>query len=171
MFSRLGRPAGHGRSLGPRRLLAHASAPCVAAITTVISVLAALLMSWVLCRTAIQGKSVFAVLLTVPMLVPSLAHGMSLVYLLGVERYSRTCCMDRGPSMGSGRVMGSFLLLVPAGLSHDRRRDALRGCNALPGSGRPGHSQAQSVRPHHASLLRKPLISAAFATFALVITD
>ena len=55
----------------------------VALAATAISVPLALVMSWVLCRTNIRGKGVVAVVMTLPMLIPSLAHGMGLVFLLG----------------------------------------------------------------------------------------
>ena len=120
MFSRLADPQVREVFGTPAFASACVNSLVVAAITTVISVLAALLMSWVLCRTAIQGKSVFAVLLTVPMLVPSLAHGMSLVYLLGVERDTHEPAAWIVVHLWvSGHCDGVVSLLVPAGLSHD----------------------------------------------------
>jgi len=144
----------------------------VAAATTVVSVLAALLMSWVLCRTTIHGKGVFAVLLTVPMLVPSLAHGMSLVYLLGSNGILTNLLHGSWSIYGvPGIVLGSFLYSFPPAFL--MIYDVMRYEDATPYQaadvlGIPRPSQFAHIT---LPFLRKPLISAAFATFALVITD
>ncbi len=53
------------------------------AISTVISVSAAFLLAYCLNRTNIRFKSVWSVLFTIPMLIPSISHGMGLVLLFG----------------------------------------------------------------------------------------
>lgn len=172
MFSRLADPQVREVFGTPAFASACVNSLVVAAITTVVSVLAALLMSWVLCRTAIQGKSVFAVLLTVPMLVPSLAHGMSLVYLLGSNGILTNLLHGSWSIYGfPGIVMGSFLYSFPPAFL--MIYDVMRYEDATPYQaadvlGIPKPSQFAHIT---LPFLRKPLISAAFATFALVITD
>ena len=144
----------------------------VASVTTILSVSAALLMAWALCRTAVRGKGAFAVLLTVPMLVPSLAHGMSLVYLLGSNGILTNLLHGSWSIYGfPGIVMGSFLYSFPPAFL--MIYDVMRYEDATPYQaadvlGIPKRSQfARITLP----FLRKPLVSAVFATFALVITD
>ena len=52
-------------------------------ISTVISVGLAWLLAWCVNRTNIRFKAVFSVLFTLPMLIPSISHGMGLVLLFG----------------------------------------------------------------------------------------
>ena len=50
---------------------------------TVISVVLAFVLAYVINRTNVRFKSVWMVLFTVPMLIPSISHGMGLVLLFG----------------------------------------------------------------------------------------
>jgi len=83
-------------------------------IATVISVVLAFLLAYVLNRTRVRFQSVWVVLFTIPMLIPSISHGMGLVLLFGdnglltnllglqIELYSYC-----------GIVMGSVLYSFP----------------------------------------------------------
>ena len=50
---------------------------------TVFSIVLAMLLAWCVARSKVKHKNMLAVLLTVPMLIPSISHGMGLVILLG----------------------------------------------------------------------------------------
>ncbi len=114
MFSRLADPEVRMAFGTQAFVTACENSLAVASVTTILSVSAALLMAWVLCRTAVCGKGAFAVLLTVPMLVPSLAHGMSLVYLLGSNGILTNLLHGSWSIYGfPGIVMGSFLYSFP----------------------------------------------------------
>ena len=52
-------------------------------MATVISVTISFLLAWIINRSRIRFKSVFIVLFTIPMLIPSISHGMGLVLLFG----------------------------------------------------------------------------------------
>ena len=52
-------------------------------LATVVSVVLSFLLAFLLNRSRIRFKSVFVVLFTLPMLIPSISHGMGLVLLLG----------------------------------------------------------------------------------------
>ena len=52
-------------------------------IATVLSVTLAFLLAFGICRSNIRFKSVWVVLFTIPMLIPSISHGMGLVLLFG----------------------------------------------------------------------------------------
>ena len=144
----------------------------VALAATAISVPLALVMSWVLCRTNIRGKGVVAVVMTLPMLIPSLAHGMGLVFLLGSNGVF-TNLFGLGFSIYGfwGIVLGSVLYSFPSAflLIYDvMKYEDASAYEAARVLGIPKINQFTSITLPY---LRKPLISAAFATFTLVVTD
>jgi len=55
-------------------------------IATAISVILALILAFCIVRTGIKGKGVWNVILTLPMLIPSISHGMGLIILFGGRR-------------------------------------------------------------------------------------
>lgn len=144
----------------------------VALVSTFISLLLALLMSWVLCRTKIRGKGFIAVVLTLPMLIPSLAHGMGLVFLLGSNGILTNLFGLEFSIYGFwGIVAGSVLYSFPSAflLIYDvlKYEDA-SAYEAARILGIPKFNQFMRITLPY---LRKPLISAVFATFTLVVTD
>ena len=52
-------------------------------LATVISVAVSFGLAWIINRSRIRFKSVFIVLFTIPMLIPSISHGMGLVLQIG----------------------------------------------------------------------------------------
>ena len=52
-------------------------------ISTIISVLIAYVLAFCVYRTQIKHKTIITVLLTLPMLIPSVSHGMGLILLFG----------------------------------------------------------------------------------------
>lgn len=52
-------------------------------MATAVSVVLAFFLAYCLCRSRIRYKSIWVVLFTIPMLIPSISHGMGLVLLLG----------------------------------------------------------------------------------------
>ncbi|MEG0323886.1 MAG: ABC transporter permease subunit, partial [Raoultibacter sp.] len=144
----------------------------VALTSTVISLTLALVMAWVLCRTNIRGKGVVAVVMTLPMLIPSLAHGMGLVFLLGSNGILTNLFGLNFSLYGFwGIVLGSVLYSFPSAflLVHDvlKYEDA-SAYEAADILGIPKLNQFFRITLPY---LRKPLISAVFATFTLVVTD
>lgn len=144
----------------------------IALVTTVISLTIALASSWVLCRTNIKGKGAFAVLMTLPMLIPSLGLGMGLVFLLGSNGILTNLFGLSGSIYGFwGIVVGATLYSFPSAflLIYDvlRNEDA-SSYEAADVLGIPKIRQFSGITLPY---LKKPLISAAFATFTLVVTD
>ncbi|MEG0621042.1 MAG: ABC transporter permease subunit, partial [Raoultibacter sp.] len=144
----------------------------VALVSTAVSLVLALSMSWVLCRTNIKGKGVLGILMTLPMLIPSLAHGMGLVFLLGANGILTNLLGLDFPLYGFwGIVLGSVLYSFPSAflLVHDvlKYEDA-SPYEAADILGVPKVSQFLHITLPY---LRKPLIAAVFATFTLVVTD
>ena len=81
---------------------------------TAISVTLSFGLAWLLNRSNIRFKSVFVVLFTVPMLIPSISHGMGLVLLLG-DNGLLTRLLGLGGSLYGypGIVLGSVLYSFP----------------------------------------------------------
>ena len=52
-------------------------------VTTIVSVSIALLLAWCVNRSNIRHKGVWSVIFTLPMLIPSISHGMGLTLLFG----------------------------------------------------------------------------------------
>ncbi len=92
---------------------------------TVISVLLSFLLAFAMKRSSIPGKGIFLVILTLPMLIPSISHGMGLVLLLGDNGILTSLL---GKNMGlygyKGIIIGSVLYSFPAAflLFHDAFR-------------------------------------------------
>lgn len=174
MFVRLASPEAREVFGTSQFASACANSVLVSLAATVVSLALALLMSWVLCRTNIKGKGVLAVVLTLPMLIPSLAHGMGLVFLLGSNGIlTNLLGLDASFSIYGfgGIVAGSVLYSFPSAflLLYDvlKYEDA-SAYEAADILGIPKRSQFFRISLPY---LRKPLISAVFATFTLVVTD
>lgn len=144
----------------------------IAFLTMLLTVFVALLASWVLCRTRVRLKGVFAAIMTLPMLVPSLALGMSLVFLLGSNGIiTNALGIDLSIYGYNGIIVGEFLYSFPPAFL--LIYDVMRNEDAAPYEaaailGIPKLNQFTGITLPY---LKKPLISALFATFTLVITD
>ena len=144
----------------------------ISLIAMLLSLALALTISWVFCRTAIRGKGAFAVIMTLPMLLPSLAIGMGLVFLLGSNGIlTNLPGLDNSIYGYWGIVVGGVLYSFPSAFL--LVYDVLKNEDASPYEaadvlGIPKWNQFTGITLPY---LRKPLISAAFATFTLVVTD
>ncbi len=172
MFSQLASP-GASEVFGTEQFkVACLNSVGVSLTSTVISLALALAMSWVLCRTNIRAKGAIAVVMTLPMLIPSLALGMGLVFLLGSNGIvTNALGLDFSLYGFWGIVMGSVLYSFPSAFL--LLYDVLKYEDASPYEaadvlGIPKINQFLSITLPY---LRKPLISAVFATFTLVVTD
>lgn len=175
MFARLASPGAWEVFSTPQFAAACINSVTVSLVATAISLLLALLMSWVLCRTRIKGKGLLAVVMTLPMLIPSLAHGMGLVFLLGSNGIITNLLGLGGGNFSiygfGGIVAGSVLYSFPSAflLLYDvMRYEDASPYEAADILGIPKWSQFLNITLPY---LRKPLVSAVFATFTLVVTD
>lgn len=81
---------------------------------TVISVLLSFTLAWMLNRSNVRFKSVLLVLFTIPMLIPSISHGMGLVQLFGDNGLiTNLIGWNIGLYGYKGIVMGSVLYSMP----------------------------------------------------------
>ena len=81
---------------------------------TVISVTLSFFLAWLLNRSNIRFKSIFVVLFTIPMLIPSISHGMGLVLLFGDNGLiTNLLGINIGLYGYPGIIMGSVLYSFP----------------------------------------------------------
>ncbi len=143
----------------------------VALATTVITVLLAFWFAYALHRTCMPLKGLFRTIAMVPILVPSLLAGLSLVYLFGNQGLLKGLLFGSSIYGAPGIIVGSVfftfphaLLIISTALSISDARlfEAARVLRATP------------TRTFFTVTLpgaRYGLISAAFVVFTLTITD
>jgi len=144
----------------------------IAGTTTLISVPLGLLMAFAIQRTAIKMKTFWTVVLTLPMLIPSISHGMSLIVLFGTNGVLRNLFQIESTIYGfTGIIAGSVLYSYPVVFL--MFNDVLKYQDSSPYEA----AQVLGIPKFHTHMaitlpyLTKPLISAVFTVFSLVATD
>lgn len=142
----------------------------ITTISTIISILIAYLLAYSLNRTKIKRRAVLKLLITIPMLIPSISHGLGLINLFGTNGLiSRKFGFSViGPV---GIIIGSVLYSFPiAFLMFD---DGFKYVdNNLYDSARIlGLNKWQTFRKVTLCYMKKPLLSALFAVFTMIFTD
>lgn len=137
-----------------------------------LSLLVAVVAASLLVRLKTKYQVIFAFLLTWPMLLPSLSHGMGLIILFGNNSwFARVLNLDIHIYGFFGILMGSLLYALPVGFLmifdilkyEDRTKYA-----AAEILGIPKYSQFICLEFPY---LKKPLIGVFFALFCLIMTD
>lgn len=144
----------------------------ISCITTFISVNLGLALALSLQRTQIKCKSLLAILLTLPMLVPSISHGMSLTVLFGTNGIISKLLNLEGTIYGFfGIIIGSVLYSYPVAFL--MFNDVLKYQDSTPYEaatilGIPKSNITLNITMPY---LKKPLIATIFSVFTMVITD
>lgn len=144
----------------------------VSCVSTAISVGLAGLLAWCTTRTRIRHTGVFTVLFSLPMLIPSISHGMGLIILFGGNGVLHNLFGLRSTIYGFwGIVAGSVMYSFP--VAYLMLYDVLRYEDATPYEAARvlGFSKWNRFTAITLPYLRKPLISVVFATFTMIITD
>lgn len=144
----------------------------VSSAATLISVCMAGVLSWAVARTNIRHKTIINTFLTVPMLIPSISHGMGLIITLGANGWlSRMLGLEAGIYGFWGIVIGSVMYSFP--VAYLMLYDVLRYEDGTPYEAADvmGLSASDKFFAITLPYLRKPLISVIFATFTMIITD
>jgi iron(III) transport system permease protein len=156
----------------PRFLEALGNSSLAAGTGTVISMTVAYLFALCAVRTNARFREAFSVFVTLPMLIPSISHGMGLVILLGANGiFTRLLGLTHSLYGFPGIVMGSVLYAFPVAflmLADILKYEDGSAYEAAAVLGIPRFRQFLSITFPY---LRKPLISAIFATFTLIFTD
>lgn len=143
-----------------------------AVLGTVITVVIAFILALCIERTNIRFKGIFGIIFVLPMLLPSISHGMGLVILLGNNGILTKLLNLDGNIYGlTGIIIGSVLYAFP--VAYLMIVDVLRyedgsAYEAAQVLGIPKFRQFTAIM---LPFLRKPLISVVFSIFTLIITD
>jgi len=145
---------------------------CAAAAATVISIVLAWGFALSVVRSNLRFREVFAVFITMPMLIPSISHGMGLVLLLGANGILTRLFGLSGTIYGfHGIVLGSVFYAFPVAflmLADILKYEDGSPYEAATVLGIPRTNQFFSITFPY---LRKPLIAVVFAVFTLIFTD
>lgn len=143
-----------------------------AIIATCIAVVLAYILAVCIERTEIKWKAVFRIIFVLPMLIPSISHGMGLVMLFGNNGILTKLLGQETIIYGlTGIVIGSVLYAFPVAylmISDIMQYEDGAAYEAAMVLGIPKWRQFFSITLPY---LRKPMISVLFSTFTLVITD
>jgi iron(III) transport system permease protein len=139
---------------------------------TIISITAAYLLAVCVVRITMRFRELFGVFATLPMLIPSISHGMGLILLLGSNGIlTRLLGIKQSVYGFNGIVLGSVFYAFPVAflmLSDILKYEDGSPYEAAVVLGIPRRSQFFSITVPY---LRKPLISVVFAVFTLIFTD
>lgn len=144
----------------------------VTAVATVVTVVIAYLLAYCIERTDIKCKGILRVILVLPMLIPSISHGMGLILLLGNNGIITNLLKLNTNIYGFfGIVVGSVLYAFPVAfmmISDVMRYEDSSPYEAARVLGIPKWRQVTAIT---LPFMRKPMISVIFATFTMIITD
>ncbi len=143
------------------------------AIATLIVIVLAYALAWCVERTDIRLKGLFSIILVLPMLIPSISHGMGLIILLGRNGIiTNLLGIDSGFIYGKiGIIAGSVMYAFPvafimlADVLRYEDRSVYQAADIL------GIDRKRRFLRITLPYLRKPLIAATFSTFAMIVTD
>ena len=83
-------------------------------ISAVLSIILGGIAAWCLTRSRVKFKSFFILILTIPMLLPSISHGTGLVILLGANGILTNLLGLKLPLYGGlGIILGSIMYSLP----------------------------------------------------------
>ncbi|MBR3352173.1 MAG: ABC transporter permease subunit [Lachnospiraceae bacterium] len=141
-------------------------------VTTAISVSLALSLAMIIQRSNIRFKPFFTVFVTLPMLIPSLSIGTSMIVLFGTNGVITNLLHLNGSIYGYwGIVMGAVLYSYP--VAFIMLNDVLKYEDASPYEAAEvlGLNKFNRFRAITAPYLKKPLIGAVFSVFSMTVTD
>lgn len=144
----------------------------VTMIATTISILIAYLLAFAIHRTNIKHKAILTVLLTLPMLIPSISHGLGLINLFGQNGIITNFFNVNFNIIGfNGILIGSILYSFPVAFL--MLSDAFNYIdNSMYESAEIlGLNKFQIFQKITFYYLKKPLFSSIFAVFTLIFTD
>ena len=141
-------------------------------LATAVSVSLSFALAWMLNRSNIRFKSVFVVLFTVPMLIPSISHGQGLVLLFGDNGIVTNLL---GCNIGlygyKGIVMGSVLYSFPVAFLMFHDSFQYEDYTVYEAAGVLGLSQWKQFQTITLPSMGRTIVSAVLAVFTMVFTD
>ena len=141
-------------------------------VATAISIVLSFTLAFLLNRSNVRFKSVFVVLFTIPMLIPSISHGMGLVQLFGDSGMITEMLGININLYGyTGIVMGSVLYSFPVSFLMFNDSFQYEDFTVYEAAGVLGLSSWQKFITITLPSMRRTIISAILAVFTMVFTD
>lgn len=141
-------------------------------IATFISVGLAFILAWFINRSNMKYKSIFSMLFALPMLIPSISHGMGLVLLLGDNGIiTNLLGIDIGLYGYPGIIIGSILYSFPVAFLMLTDIFRYEDYTTYEAAQVLGLSKARQFLTITIPNLKGALISAIFAVFTMIFTD
>lgn len=141
-------------------------------ISTLLAIILAFSLSYCIHRSNMKHKAIFAMLLTLPMLIPSISHGMGLVLLFGDNGIITNLFHINISLYGyTGIIMGSILYAFPVAflmLSDAFSYEDYTSYEVAKVMGLSFKAQLFNITLRN---MKPILISVIFATFTLIFTD
>ncbi len=141
-------------------------------IATVISIVLSFFLAWLLNRSNIKFKSIFVVLFTLPMLIPSISHGMGLVFLFGDNGIvTNLLGLNIGLYGYKGIVMGSVLYSFPVSFLMFNDSFQYEDYTIYEAAKCLGMSKFRQFISITLPSMRRTIVSAILAVFTMIFTD
>lgn len=141
-------------------------------VATILSVVIAFGLAWCINRSNIRYKSVFSMLFTLPMLIPSISHGMGLVLLLGNNGIlTNFLGIDIGLYGYPGIIIGSILYSFPVAFLMLTDIFKYEDYTTYEVAQVLGMSKAKQFLTITLPSMKGTLISVIFAVFTMIFTD
>lgn len=141
-------------------------------LATVFSVSIALALAWCVNRSRMRFRAIFSMLFTLPMLIPSISHGMGLVLLFGDNGLLTNLLGININLYGyTGIIIGSILYSFPVAFLMLTDVFRYEDYTAYESAEVLGLSKTQLFFTITIPNLKRPLISVIFAVFTMIFTD
>ena len=141
-------------------------------IATVISVVLAFVLAYAINRSGVRFKSVWMMLFTIPMLIPSISHGMGLVLLFGDNGLLTNLIGIKIDLYGyCGIVMGSVLYSFPVAFLMFFDSLQYEDFTTYEAADVLGMSKLRMFKTITLPSMKRTIVSAVLAVFTMVFTD
>ena len=141
-------------------------------ISTVLSVGLAFTLALLLNRSNVKGKNVWVILFTVPMLIPSISHGMGLVLLFGDNGlFNNLLHINIGLYGYLGIVMGSIMYSFPVAFLMFHDSFQYEDFTIYESARVLGLNKGKQFLKITLPSMKRTVISAVLSVFTMVFTD
>ena len=141
-------------------------------VATLVSIFLALSLAWCINRTNVKHKGLITILFTLPMLIPSISHGMGLTILFGDNGIITNLTGINIHLFGlTGIVIGATLYAFPAAFLMFSDIFSYEDYTVYEVANVLGLTKFQQFIKITFPNLKKSLISAVFAVFTMIFTD
>lgn len=139
-------------------------------IATIVSVVVAYFLAYSINRTSIKHRAILKLCITIPMLIPSISHGLGLINLFGANGIISS--LFGFNIVGSlGIIIGSVLYSFPIAFLIIDDGFKYVDTNLYESAKVLGLNTRQTFFKVTLTYLKKPLLSAIFAVFTMIFTD